>query len=113
VSAFLVGAPIMIGTFLLGTSFDYRWVFGLCCVPLWLRLGSGRGPLASGSRATLACLTIYLYWFWLAGEGTTFRMFFKQILAWVLIYQIAHFLAVILRPAWGRTVLHGAAAHKP
>jgi hypothetical protein len=114
VIAFLIGAPIMIGTFLLGTSFDYRWVFGLYCVPLWLRLGAGRGPLAPGSRGALACLTIYLYWFLIAGEGTTLRLLFKQILAWVLLYQIAYSLAVILRPAWSgwRTAVLVPAARK-
>ena len=114
VIAFLIGAPIMIGTFLLGTSFDYRWVFGLYCVPLWLRLGAGRGPLAPGSRGALAYLTIYLYWFLIAGEGTIFRLLFKQILAWALLYQIAQSLAVILRPAWSgwRTAVLGHAARK-
>jgi len=114
VTAFLIGAPIMIGTFLLGTSFDYRWVFGLFCVPLWLRLGAGRGPLASGFRVGLACLIIYLYWFLVAGEGTFLRVVFKQTLAWVLLYQIAHSVAVILRPAWSswRAAVLGTFARK-
>lgn len=96
---FAVGACLLLGCFLAGTSYIYRWIFGLWLWPwLWREAAAGRGP------ARLA-LGLWLASIWADGAlcllvnttGFSYRPAFgwrmaTQSLTWVLMALLAGWL---------------------
>jgi hypothetical protein len=62
IDAFRVGAAIYVGTYLLGSNFDYRLMFLLFTIPQLMRwLSSSDFQLRRAARITFAC-TLYSLW---------------------------------------------------
>jgi hypothetical protein len=57
-----LGALIFVGTYLLGSNYDYRLVFPLLCWPAWLALANGADEAwRRVARASLALVAVS-YW---------------------------------------------------
>jgi hypothetical protein len=91
-TAFLFGAGIYCGTYLLGTNFIYRLTFLLLCVPQLLdwQIQRGEGRTSPGI-AELALLVTVLGVLWSNGNanGHEIFLFFPQLLNWLLFFCMA------------------------
>jgi hypothetical protein len=93
-TAFLFGAGIYCGTYLLGTNFIYRLMFLLLCIPQlldWLR----RDYQKANWVHQAGLLTMVLGVLWLNGNsnGHTTFLFLPQVLNWLLFFLLAAILS--------------------
>ena len=91
-TAFLFGAGIYCGTYLLGTNFVYRLMFLLLCVPQLLDWQSRRHEHNNSTGiAEVALLIIVLGVLWSNGNanGHEFFLLLPQLLDWVLFFYLA------------------------
>jgi hypothetical protein len=106
-TAFLFGAGIYCGTYLLGTNFVYRLMFLLLCVPQLLdwRIRNRKGDQAVGAR-DLCLFGTVLGVLWLNGNanGHSIFLLLPQLLNWFLFFFLAAILmSNFLRTATGAT----------
>jgi hypothetical protein len=103
-TAFLFGAGIYCGTYLLGTNFIYRLMFLLLCIPQLLdwQIRSQEGDRAVGARDLWLFGTV-LGVLWLNGNanGHSTFLLLPQLLNWFLFF----FLAAILMSNFLRTAI--------
>jgi hypothetical protein len=95
---FAVGACVLIGCFLAGTSYAYRWIFGLWLWPwLWRDAVAGR----TAARLALGCWLVGL---WsdgvLALVVKTLGLTYRPELGWRLIIQPFCWLLMVLLAGW-------------
>jgi hypothetical protein len=89
-TAFLFGAGIYCGTYLLGTNFIYRLMFLLLCIPQlldWLMRKSQKASWVPEAGVLMTVLGVL----WLNGNsnGHTTFLLFPQVLNWVLFFFLA------------------------
>ena len=89
-TAFLFGAGIYCGTYLLGTNFIYRLMFLLLCIPQlldWLMRKSQKASWVPEAGVLMTVLGVL----WLNGNsnGHTSFLLFPQVLNWVLFFFLA------------------------
>jgi hypothetical protein len=110
-TAFLFGAGIYCGTYLLGTNFIYRLMFLLLCVPQLLdwQIRRREDTTATGT-AEPALLVTVLGVLWSNGNanGHTMFLLLPQLLDWVLFF----YLAVVLMSNFLRTAARPILAHR-
>jgi hypothetical protein len=96
-TAFLFGAGIYCGTYLLGTNFVYRLMFLLLCVPQLLdwQIGMAEGDKRRGF-AELGLFGTVLGVLWLNGNaaGHSGFLLLPQLLDWFLFFCMAHVLVL-------------------
>jgi Glycosyltransferase family 87 len=90
-TAFLFGAGIYCGSFLLGTNFIYRLMFLLLCLPQLLDWG--RGKLVDDNRTVTsarALLATILFALWMNGNsnGHSTFMFVPQLANWLIFFGL-------------------------
>jgi hypothetical protein len=103
-NAFLFGAGIYCGTYLLGTNFIYRLMFLLLCVPQlldWQILRRSEGGKAAGNTE-LGLFVSVLGVLWLNGnaDGHTIFLLLPQLLNWLLFFCMAAVLMLNLSRTW-------------
>jgi hypothetical protein len=102
-TAFLFGAGIFCGTYLLGTNFIYRLMFLLLCVPQLLdwQIRWREGSQATGF-AEVALLVIVLGVLWSNGNanGHTMFLLLPQLFDWLLFFFMALVLMLNLLRTW-------------
>jgi hypothetical protein len=101
-TAFLFGAGIYCGTFLLGTNFDYRLMFLLLCVPQLLDWQLDRSTAGAFQRPKTGLYYTVLGVLWLNGSsgGHSLFLLLPQVLDWSLFaYLTAVLMATLLRTA--------------
>ena len=110
-TAFLFGAGIYCGTYLLGTNYIYRLMFLLLCVPQLLdwQVRRREGNESTGI-AELALLVTVLGVLWSNGNanGHTMFLLLPQLLDWILFF----YLAVVLMLNFLRTAVRPMLAHR-
>ena len=89
-TAFLFGAGIYCGTYLLGTNFIYRLMFLLLCIPQlldWLMRKSQKASWVPEASVLMTVLGVL----WLNGNsnGHTSFLLFPQVLNWTLFFFLA------------------------
>jgi uncharacterized membrane protein len=89
-TAFLFGAGIYCGTYLLGTNFIYRLMFLLLCIPQlldWLMRKSQKASWIPEAGLLMTVLGVL----WLNGNsnGHTSFLLFPQVLNWTLFFFLA------------------------
>jgi hypothetical protein len=93
--AFRIGASIYIGTFALGTNYDYRFTILVFCLPLLflLRKDRGIGHLCAGVAAF--SIIVYSDWYFVFADtyGTGLQFFAKQLIGWTILGCLAALLA--------------------
>lgn len=104
-TAFLFGAGIYCGTYLLGTNFIYRLVFLLLCLPQlqdW-QIRKHEGDTAVGI-AELSLLGIVLSVLWLNGNanGHSTFLLLPQLLNWILFFCLTAVLLSNFLRTWAR-----------
>ena len=88
--AFFLGAPIMLGLFLIGNQMDYKWVFLLLLVPATLELADhSTGVWASVAKIWMVTMISYSYWTFCSDEGSLRNAFLKQFLLWLVMILTA------------------------
>jgi hypothetical protein len=110
-TAFLFGAGIYCGTYLLGTNFIYRLMFLLLCVPQlqdW-QIRRRKGANATGV-AELGLFATVLGVLWLNGNanGHSIFLLLPQLLDWFLFFSMA----AVLMSNFLRTSVSSAFAHR-
>lgn len=91
-TAFLFGAGIYCGTYLLGTNFVYRLMFLLLCIPQlqdWnIRRSQGNGAASSAELGLFGSVLAVL---WLNGnaDGNSIFLLLPQLFNWLLFFGIA------------------------
>jgi hypothetical protein len=116
-TAFLFGAGIYCGTYLLGTNFIYRLMFLLLCVPQlqdW-QIRKYEGDKAVGI-AELGLFGTVLGVLWLNGNanGHSIFLLLPQLLDWFLFFCMAAVLMLnFLRTSAGSAFAHRAPAMSP
>lgn len=95
---FAVGACLLVGCFVAGTSYAYRWIFGLWLWPwLWREAAAGRMP----ARLALGCWLIAL---WADGAMclavNTLGLNYRPGLGWRVIIQPFTWVLIILLCGW-------------
>lgn len=100
-TAFLFGAGIYTGTFLLGTNFVYRLMFLLLCVPQlqdWhIQQREGGRP----QRASLYCMVLGVLWLNGNANGHSAFLLLPQLLDWSLFAYLSGVLAAgLMRTAY-------------
>jgi len=117
-TAFIFGAGIYCGTYLLGTNFIYRLMFLLLCLPQLLDWqAQWRGASLSGGIAELGLFGTLLGVLWLNGNanGHSIFLLLPQLLNWLLFFCLAAVLILnLLRTLAGapaRLTLPLVAAH--
>jgi len=90
-TAFLFGAGIYCGTFLLGTNFIYRLMFLLLCVPQLLDWQIRRSEGKAAGIAELGLLVTIFGVLWVNGNANGHSMFLllPQLLDWFLFFLMA------------------------
>lgn len=110
---FTVGALILAGCFLAGTSFAYRWIFALWLCPwLWSLRVHGRHPILAKAALGLLllnvwldglyCLVLNLWIQYLPPLLPTIWRYATQPLNWILIALLAGWLLDAALSAVGR-----------
>ena len=105
-AAFRMGSGVYLGSFLVGTSFDYRLLFLIPTLPqLWLWARTTSPSFRGLARAQLVCV-LALQWSmaWrgaivAAGGGSATGLVFDELLAWACWIGFAFLLALSL-PDW-------------
>jgi len=88
--AFFLGAPIMMGLFLIGNQMDYKWVFFLLMVPATLEFverSCGVGTCVA--KIWMVTMISYSYWTFFSDEGSLRNAILKQLLMWVVMLLTA------------------------
>jgi hypothetical protein len=109
-TAFLFGAGIYCGTYLLGTNFIYRLMFLLLCIPQLLDWQIRKcEPDKTATRAELGLFGTVLGVLWLNGnaDGHSIFLLLPQLLDWFLFFC----LACVLMLNFLRTTVGAASAH--
>jgi len=95
---FAVGACVLIGCFVAGTSYAYRWIFGLWLWPwLWREAAAGRMP----ARLALGCWLIALW-----SDGVlclivnSLGLAYRPELGWRLATQPFTWILMVLMSGW-------------
>ena len=84
------GVGIFVFTWLLGSSFQYRLIFLLGCLPaLWAGRTLPVGPDRILSRTTLIAIPVYFWWDLLIGEGSLLAALTKQLICITLVVSLA------------------------
>ncbi len=109
-TAFLFGAGIYCGTYLLGTNFIYRLMFLLLCIPQLLdwQIRKPEGDKTVGI-AELGLLGTVLGVLWLNGNanGHSIFLLLPQLLDWFLFFGLAAVLMLnLLRTSAGSAFAH-------
>ncbi len=104
--AFRIGALVFIGTFTLGTNYDYRALFLIFCLPLLFSLIKETGGLRLWARIALGLIVAYNCWFFLfvLTYRTGFQFYLKQLLAWGVLVCLVALLAGAVEP-WLKPLL--------
>jgi hypothetical protein len=95
---FAVGACVLVGCFLAGTSYAYRWIFGLWLWPwLWREAVAGR----TAARLALGCWLVNL---WADGSLglvlNSFNLSYRPELGWRLLVQPLCWILMVLLAGW-------------
>ena len=101
-TAFLFGAGIYCGTFLLGTNFDYRLMFLLLCVPQLLdwQLDRSRAGVVQRPKTGLGYMVLGVLWLNGSSDGHSLFLLLPQVLDWSLFaYLTAVLMATLLGTA--------------
>lgn len=96
-TAFLFGAGIYCGTYLLGTNFIYRLMFLLLCIPQllnWLAPNSERTSWVP--QAGMLALTLGVLWLNGNANGHSSFLFLPQLFNWLLFFFLTAILAQTL-----------------
>ena len=106
--AFMVGAPVFLGTYLLGANFDYRLTFLLFCIPLLLELkDSAPQPVRRIAWGALGCGVLAMWTFYIdaafggAGKGLRIAFFLTQAAKWGLVVLLAYLFAAVAIERFG------------
>ena len=105
-TAFLFGAGIYCGTYVLGTNFIYRLMFLLLCIP---QLQDWQTRRCNGHQATgnaeLGLYAIVVGVLWLNGNsnGHSVSAFLvlPQMLNWILFFAMSYVLMLVFLRSWG------------
>jgi hypothetical protein len=107
--AFRIGASVYAGTFLLGSNFNYRFIFLLLTVPQllnWIKDGHAPKRLATGA---LWCVIAAMWTNWIALAGQLFRRLtvpFAALFSWALFAMLVMLLVATI-PAWMSEMIKG------
>ena len=105
---FRIGASIFIGTFLVGSSWNYRLLFLLLVVPQlleWIKSGSTSAPLSTwvlGGVLFTLWSSFLSRWFTMSVGPVIFLL--KELTNWTLLFALLYLLLQTL-PAWLKTRL--------
>ena len=97
--AFKLGAGLFLGTYLLGTNYDYRLCILLFCLPLLFHARrAATGALTKWAGTAVIILLIYLNWYRFSQETELREFLIKQALSWTLLACLTGILATLLFP---------------
>ena len=112
-TAFLFGAGIYCGTYLLGTNFIYRLMFLLLCLPQLFDWQLARSPIGKAAHLPefgLFAILVGVLWSNGHADGHSTFLLVPQLLDWLLFFYLIVVLALnFLRSSLGST--HGADEH--
>jgi hypothetical protein len=91
--AFRCGAGIFLGTFALGTNWDYRLIFLAFCLPLLFRLRGDGNTLRAWAGIALTLILLYSNWNLYSVIIPTLHVILKSSLSWGLILSLSYILA--------------------
>jgi len=107
--AFRIGALVYIGTYALGTNYDYRFTMLVFCLPLLFVLTRERGIGSGWAGVATICIVTYANWYDIFPDtyGTGVQFFVKQLLGWTILGSLGAILAgtFLGAPVVGRTGL--------
>jgi hypothetical protein len=94
--AFRFGGGIFLGTFGLGTSWDYRVIFLAFCLPLLFQLRKQAGSLRIWANVALALVLLYSNWDLYSEEAELRHIAIKEMMAWGLVSTLSGILAATI-----------------
>ena len=93
--AYRIGAAIFIGTYALGTNYDYRTIVLAFCLPLLFTLVRERGRGCTVATAAITGVLVYTNWYavFVDTYGTGLQFFLKQLIGWSVLGCLSAILA--------------------
>jgi len=95
--SFRLGAGIFLGTFGLGTHFNYRIIFLGFCLPLLFKLRTQPGSIRVWATVALTLILVYAGWYWIGGPVPQLAEL-EQGMAWAMVATLSGILAATLAP---------------
>ncbi len=98
--AFRIGAPLFIGTFALGTNYDYRMMMLVFCLPLLFALVRQKSGGSSWAWVALVSIIIYASWYFVFEDtyGMGLQFYVKQLVGWMILASLTAILAGTFQP---------------
>ena len=93
--AFRIGALVYVGTYALGTNYDYRFTMMVFCLPLLFVLIRERGIGGVWAGVATTAIVVYSNWYDVFPDtyGTGLQFFVKQLLGWTILGSLGAILA--------------------
>lgn len=96
---FRVGACVYLGTFLLGSNWDYRLVFLLLTIPQCLRWYRPPTLMRAPALLSLICIPLAFHWYFYSNEDVLRLILVKQAINWTLVGGL-FYLLLRSAPQW-------------